>query len=70
MGKDDSGYRDSTADVQGSRIRKLEYDLKVTVEALNKIGMIGHSELAYTKEFTQRVMWLVQSALEKIGSEK
>lgn len=41
-----------------ARISRLE-------EALNKIAMLGCSEMAYTSEFTERVNTIVRAALCK-----
>lgn len=43
---------------------RLEIEHAEMKAALNKIGMLGMSELAYTNEFTERVMNIVYWALK------
>lgn len=70
MNPDNPNFRTSeekrrTEDYQ-KQIKELEESLALAVSTLNKIGILGHSEHAYTKEFTERTMALVKSTLAKL----
>lgn len=68
---DDLRTKLAAAEAKLSYQRATHADLEKVVaenarlrDALNRIGLLGHSEHAYTREFTERALSIVASALK------
>jgi hypothetical protein len=56
-------------DEHHEKIQRILDRLEKYEKVLNKIAMIGCSELAYSKEFTERVNQLVRNVLKEFNDE-
>lgn len=52
-----------------NELDRLKKNLDVAIEALNRIGMLGLSEYAYTSYFTDRTRHIVTETLGKLSAK-
>lgn len=56
-------YNQLLEDTSAKQLVELQEQNKRLTEALNRIGMLGMGELAYTSDFTEKVSGIVQGVL-------